>query len=202
MNQELNQETVKKIMEAKGEVRGVTLKTDMEFILKEKGEEGLKKLEDELEKLGQPIKFHEIKTMDFYPIGLRAVSLLAIEKVFGFDDEKIKEIGLFATKTSLIIKLFVRYFLSVQRVFMKEAPRLWSKHYTAGELNTVELNEEKKYGIIRLKNINIHPIVCCYLEGYFCGILHLIIKSSRINSQENKCTFRGDEYHEYLLKWE
>jgi hypothetical protein len=202
MEDDLSKENIKRLLEIGVKARGVILKTDEEYILKEKGEEGLKKLEDELEKLGQPIKFQEIKTMDFYPIGLRAVSLLAIKKVFGFDDEKIKEIGLFATKTSLIIKLFVRYFLSVQRVFMKEAPRLWAKHYTVGELNTVELNEEKKYGIIRLRNINVHPIVCCYLEGYFCGILHLIIKSSRINSQESKCTFRGNEYHEYLLKWE
>lgn len=202
MNQILDKKVIQDLMKIEGEARGVVFKTDAEYVLKEKGEEGLKKLEEELEKLGQPINFKEIKTMAFYPIGLRAVSLLAIKKVFGFNDEKIKEIGLFATKTSLIIKLFVRYFLSVQRVFMKEAPRLWAKHYTIGELNTVELNEEKKYGIIRLKGIDIHPIVCCYLEGYFCGILHLILKSSRITSIESKCTFRGDEYHEFLLKWE
>lgn len=202
MNQEPTKETAKKLMEIKGEVRGVTLKTDMEYILKEKGENGLKKLEDELKGLGQPINFREIKTMAFYPVGLRALSLLAIKRVFDFDDEKIKEIGFFATKTSLIIKLFVRYFLSVQRVFLKEAPKLWKKHYTVGELNTVELNEEKKYGILRLKNVDVHPIVCCYLEGYFRGVLKLIVKSSRITSKETKCPFRGDEYHEYLIEWQ
>jgi hypothetical protein len=143
MNQELTKETVKKLMEIKGEVKGVTFKTDAEHILKEKGEEGLKRLEAELENLGCPIKYQEIKTMFSYPVGLRVISLLAIKKVFGYDDKKIEEMGLLATKRSLIVKLFVRYFLSLQRVFSKEAPLLWKQHYSVGELIPVELDEEK-----------------------------------------------------------
>jgi hypothetical protein len=201
MNQELTKETVKKLMEIKGEVKGVTFKTDAEHILKEKGEEGLKRLEAELENLGCPIKYQEIKTMFSYPVGLRVISLLAIKKVFGYDDKKIEEMGLLATKRSLIVKLFVRYFLSLQRVFSKEAPLLWKQHYSIGELIPVELNEEKKYAILRLKDFNVHPVLCRYLGGYFCGIVQLIVKSSQIDFEERKCTFRGDEYHEYLLKW-
>jgi hypothetical protein len=68
---------------------------------------------------------------------------LVIKKIFNYDDKKIEEIGFLATKRSLIVKLFVRYFLSVQRVFSKEAPLLWKQHYTIGELIPVELNEEK-----------------------------------------------------------
>jgi hypothetical protein len=201
MNQELTKEIVKKLMEIKGEAKGTTFKTDAEHILKEKGEEGLKRLEAELESLGCPIKYQEIKAMAFYPVGLRAISLLAIKKIFNYDDKKIEEMGFLATKRSLIVKLFVRYFLSVQRVFSKEAPLLWEQHYTIGELIPVELNEEKKYAILRLKDFDVHPILCCYLGGYFCGIVQMIIKSPQINFEERKCTFRGDEYHEYLLKW-
>jgi len=201
MNQELTKEVAKKLMEIKGEVRGVVFKTDTEYILKEKGREGLKKLEDELERLGFPTKFKEIKTMAFYPVGLRALSLLAIKKVFDFDNEKIKEMGFFATKISLIIKLFMKYFLSVQRVFLKEAPKIWRKHWTIGELVPVELDEEKKYAILRLKNFSLHPIYCCYLGGYFCGIMQMLIKTPQITFEETKCSFRGDEYHEYLIKW-
>jgi hypothetical protein len=202
MNQELTKEIAKKLMEIKGEVKGVTFKTDAEHILKEKGEEGLKRLEAELESLGCPIKYQEIKTMASYPVGLRAISLLAIKRVFNYDDKKIEEMGFLATKRSLIVKLFVRYFLSVQRVFSKEASKLWKQHYSIGELIPVELNEEKKYAILRLKDFDIHPILCCYLGGYFCGIVQMVIKSPQINFEERKCTFRGDEYHEYLLKWQ
>jgi len=201
MDQKITKETAKELMKIKGEVRGVTFKTDIEYILKEKGQEGLRKIEKELEKLGVSIKYKEMNTMTFYPVGFRALSLLVIKKVFNFSDEKIKEMGFFATKVSLIIKLFTRYFLSLQRVFFREAPRIWKKHWTVGELIPVELNEEKRYAIIRLKNFDLHPVYCRYLSGYFCGVLNLIVKSTTITSEETKCTFLGDEYHEYLLKW-
>ncbi len=201
MDQELTKEIAKKLMEIKGEARGVTFKTDTEYILKEKGEEGLKKVEEELEKLSYPIKYKEIKTMEFYPVGLRALSLIVAKKVFNFDDEKIKEMGFFATKKSLIIKLFIRYFLSVQRVVFKEAPKMWGKHFTVGELVPVELNEEKKYAILRLKDFALHPIYCTYLGGYFCGVLQMLVKTPQLTFEETKCIFKGDEYHEYLVKW-
>jgi len=202
MDQELTKDIAQKLMEIEGETRGVVLKTDGEYVLKEKGEEGLKKVEDELEGLGYPIKFKEIKTMDFFPVGLRIISLLTIKKVFNFDDEKIKEMGIFATKVSLIIKIFTRYFLSVKRVFYVEAPKIWRKHWTIGDLMPVEINEEKKYAILRLKNFSLHPVYCKYLEGYFPGPFQLMIKSSKMTCEETKCTFRGDEYHEYLIKWQ
>jgi len=199
---ELTKDVAKKLMEIKGEVRGVVFGIDGAYVLKEKGKEGLKKVEEELEKFGYPIKFKEIKTMDFFPVGLRVISLLTIKKVFNFDDEKIKEMGIFATKVSLIIKIFTRYFLSVKRVFYVEAPKIWRKHWTKGELIPVEINEEKKYAILRLKNFSLHPVYCKYLEGYFPGPFQLMIKSSKMTCEETKCTFRGDEYHEYLIKWQ
>ena len=201
--EEITKEEIDKLIETKTQARGVVFKTDTEYILGEKGEEGLKKLEEELEKLGHPIKYKEIKSMEFYPAGLRALSLLAIKKTFGFDDKKIENMGLVATKKSIIVKLFVRFFLSLERVFFKEAPRIWQKHWTAGELVPVELNEEKKYAILRLENFNLHPLYCSvYLQGYFAGILQMLIKSPKMTCQETKCSLKGDEYHEYLLKWE
>ena len=202
MNQKITKEVIGKLMEINGEARGVVFKTDSEYILKEKGEEGIKKIEDTLKGLGHPIKYKEIETLNFYPIGLRVLSLLVVKEIFNYNDEKIKEIGFFATKTSLIIKLFVKYFLSLERVFYKESSKMWQKHYTIGELVPVKLNQERKYGILRVKNCDLHPTYCCYLGGYFCGILQMLIKTSQINFEETKCSFRGDEYHEYLIKWQ
>jgi len=199
---EIKEDEVKKIMKVKIETRGVVLKTDGEYILEKEGEKGLKQLEAELKRLGHPIKYREIETMAFYPAGLRALSLLAIKKTFNFDDEKIQEMGVVATKKSLIIKLFIRYFLSVQKVFFEEAPRIWQKHWTKGILTPLKLNEEKKYAILKLENFDLHPLYCSvYLPGYFSGILQMLIKTNKITAQETKCSFRGDEYHEYLLKW-
>jgi len=201
--EEITKEEIKKLMEIKSQARGVVFKTDTEYVLAEKGEEGLREVEKELERMGCPIKYREIKTMEFYPAGLRVLSLLAIKKTFNFDDKKIENMGLIATKKSIIIKLFIRFFLSLQRVFFKEAPRIWQKHWTKGELIPVELDEEKKYAILRLKNFSLHPLYCSvYLQGYFAGILQMLIKSPEMTCQETKCSFKGDEYHEYLIKWE
>ena len=200
--EELNKEEIEKLMEIEGQARGVVFKTDTEYILAEKGEEGLRQVEEELVRLGHPLKYQEVKTMEFYPAGLRVLSVLAIKKVFNLDDEKIKEMGWLATKKSLVVKLFIKYFLSMERVFYKEAPRLWRKHWTVGELVPVKLDEQEKYVILQLKNFNLHPLYCSvYLAGYFSGILQMIVKTPQITCRETKCSLRGDEYNEYLLEW-
>ncbi len=201
MNQELTKEIAVKLMEAKGQVKGVVFKTDQEYILKEKGEEGLKRLEKELEEFGYPIKYREIKATGFYPVGLRAISLLMIKKVFEFNNEKIEEIGVFATKVSLVVRLFVKYFFSTKKFLLEKAPKMWRAHWTEGDLITTEVDEEKKYAAVQLKNFNLCPTYCYYLRGYFAGILHLTTGSSQVTCEEVKCFFRGDEYHEYVVKW-
>lgn len=200
--EKITKEEINKLMRIKIETRGVVLKTDGEYILEKEGEAGVNKLEEELKRLGYPIKYKEVKNMAFYPAGLRILSLIVIKKIFNFNDEKIKEMGLVATKKSLIVKLFIRYFLSIQRVFFREAPRIWQEHWTKGELIPIELNEEEKYGVLRLRDFDLHPLYCSvYLTGYFSGILQMLIKTRQITCQETKCSFRGDKYHEYLLKW-
>src|SRR3989344_5526915 len=111
MNQNLSKELAQKIMETKGEARGTALKTDSDFVLREKGEEGLMAVEKTLKELGFPIKYKEINTMEFYPIGLRIISILAIKETFVLSYEQIEEMGQSAPKVSLIVKLFLKYFL-------------------------------------------------------------------------------------------
>jgi len=199
MNQELTKEMAKKLMEIKGEARGITLKVDMEFVLKEKGQEGLKKLEEELEKLGYPIKYKEINIGAFYPIGLDVINILAIKKLFGFDEKKLKEMGMTVPKFSFFIKLILKYFFSIKRV-LKEISKTWRDHYTVGDLKVIEVNEEKKYLILRLENFDIHPVCCPTIEGYFMTTCQMVVKG-QTTCTETKCTFRGDEYHEFLIKW-
>jgi hypothetical protein len=200
--EEVIKEEVQKLMELEGEVRGVTLIIDRDYILKNKGEEGLKRIEEELRRLGHPIKYKEIETFSYYPVGLRALSLLAIKKVFNFNDEKIKEIGFFGTKVSLIIKFFIKYVFSAQKVFLQEGPRIWREHWTIGRLVPVKLDEEKKYAVLQVKDFKLHPIYCVFLSGYLSGLFSMIVKSPKITCQETKCSFKGNEYHEYLIKWQ
>ncbi|MDP2926544.1 MAG: hypothetical protein Q8N65_00145 [bacterium] len=199
MSQLLNETEVKKLMQLKGEVRGVVFKTDFEYILNREGGDGLEKLENKFQEIGHPIKYGEIKALAFYPIGLRIISLLAIKDIFSFSDEEIKKIGEAAPKLSLVIKLFTKYFLSIT-LTAQQAPSMWGKHYRAGKLVVVEINEKEKRIILSLEDFNLHPLLCKYLEGYFSTVVKMAV-GKPTNSQEIKCSFSGGKSHEYLVTW-
>lgn len=197
--EKITRETVKKFMSFPGEARGVTLKVDWEFILRKEGKEGLEKLEGKMAELGYPLKFEEIKTMGFYPIGLDALSMAVIGEVFGYDKQRFIEVGKTAPKFSIFLKVFFRYFVSPKQA-IDEAPKMWRKHYSVGDLIVAEFNENKGYAVLRLENFKLHKIHCYNLLGYFSKILEMIV-NAKVSAEERKCVFDGDDYHEYFLKW-
>lgn len=197
--QKLTKELAKKLMETEGEARGANLKTDWEVILSRYGDEGLKKLEAKMAELGYPIKYDEIETMNFYPIGLDALSILSIKETFNLSDQELKKLGAAAVKFSLFLKILIKYFPSLN-LLAKEAPKMWREHYSVGDLEVVETNEKEKYIILRIKNFGFHPAQCANLQGYFSKILQMAVKAP-VTCEETKCTFRGDAYHEFMIKW-
>ncbi len=199
--EELTKELAKRLMEIKGEARGTHFKNDSQFVLKEKGKEGLEMVERELEKLGYPIEYKKINQFAFYPIGLRVLSLLAIKKTFDWSDKKIEELCAYAMKVSLIIKLSIRHFFSVERV-LNQAPRIWSKYFTVGRLKIEEHNLEKKYLILKIENFDLHPIYCCCLKGVLLELTKMIITPKKMTCEEIECSFRGGKGHRYLVKWQ
>lgn len=201
--QKITKQFIKNLLNIKGEVRGTTLKTDFQYILEKNGEGGIIKLEKRLKELGSPIDYKNIKAMSFYPLGLRMVSMLVIKEVFAFDEKKLEQMGKNAPKASLIIKLLLKYFVSPKKAIMEQTPGGWRKHYTIGELESVEYNEQKKYWQVRLKNFKISPLFCCYyLKGYFCGVIEMMAGVSGATGENKKCIFKGDKHHEYLIKWQ
>lgn len=195
----ISKEELDELMSLGGKGRGVLFKTASKFILKEKGEEGLKKLEETITNLGYPIKFQKIRAMDFYPMGLYAVTLVTIQGLFNFNEEKFIEMGKFESKISLIIRLFIRYFFSID-VVVKQASKIWRTYFTIGDISVAELNKEKKYGVLKVENFRLHPLHCQILKGYLPGVVQMVV-GSKVICEETKCPFRGDEYHGFSLKW-
>lgn len=197
---ELTKDVVEELMAQKGEAGGTTFKTDERFIVSVGGEKKLEEVEDEIKKaIGHDFKYGEINAMAFYPLGLRAISILATAKVFDMDDEGIRKMGSSAPKVSAIVRLFTHYFLSISKMF-EQVSRIWARHYTKGELEPLEINEKKKFFILRLKNFNVHPVLCVYLSGYFLKLSEMVIKSDVI-IEETDCPFRGSESHDFKVKW-
>jgi len=197
-SQAITKEIIKEVMAVKGEVRGIVFKTDADFVLKEKGKESLKAVEEELARIGYPINYQKLKTMNFYPLGVRVLSLLVIKKVCHFSNKDIERMGAYAPKASFVVKLFARFFFSVAKT-AEQAPKMWRKHYTIGRL-TAESHEKERYTVVRLHDLTIHPILCSYLSGYFATIVQMVVNAP-VKTTEIKCSHRGDEYHEFLMKW-
>lgn len=199
-NKNIIAEEIKELKKLNGEVKGVPFITDLEYVRSKKGEEGLKALEKETEKLGWPIRYKEIQSTKWYPIGLRVVSLLACQKVFGWEEKEIFEMGNAAPKRSLIIRILMKYLVSLKKVCEK-APEFWSKHFAFGSCEVPDYNEKEKYIIVHLKDCKIHPLYCIYLAGYILRLFQFVIKG-KAKIEETKCMFRGDPHHEYKIIWE
>lgn len=202
MTEKSLKEIADNLMKIKGNVKGEVIRTNFAYINDKKGEEGVRMAEEKLAELGYPLKFKEIKPLEWYPEALSALLVIVSKNIFNWTEADIFDMGNSAPKYSfIVVKILLKYFVSIKRVF-EEAPRYWKRHFDYGELETVELNEKEKYAVVRAKGHQFHPLVCIYEAGYFLRILQFAIKSKKTSIKETKCTFKGDPYHEYVLRWE
>jgi hypothetical protein len=198
-NRTVTKEIADRMMAIKGEVRGVTIKADWDVIFKRYGPEGIKKIENRMAELGYPLKYREIKEMGFYPIGLDGISISVIREVFNMDNIDLEELGAEGASFSFILKIFLKYFSSLSLV-VEQVPKIWRKNYTVGDIEIVEFSEKEGRGIMRLKNFAVNEFFCLTIKGYARRTLSMVLNKPVI-CEETKCTFRGDDYHEFLFKW-
>lgn len=198
---QLSKEEVDELMRVSGNVKGVVFQTHAVFIRYKEGERGIKMVEERLKELGHPLKFTEISSLAWYPESLSILIILVAKEVFKWKDSDIFNMGSSAPKYSLIVRMLMKTFVSIKKVF-EESPKYWKKHYDFGILESDEINEKGKYVMLRLKEYKFHPIVCIYFCGYFHRIAQYVVKSEKITIEETKCVHRGGPYHEFLIKWE
>jgi len=199
MKEIITKEIADELMKMKGETRGISIKGDIDYAIDKKGKQALKKVEDEMERLGYPINYEKMRNMDFYPVGLEAILFLVMKELFNFTDREFEELGEFNSKLSLILRLFMQYFVSIDST-ANAAPKIWRKLYSVGDLEMAELNKKEKYAILRIKNFKIHPFHCLSVKGYIHGVMKMVLRGDT-TCKETKCPFKGDEYHEFLIKW-
>ncbi len=201
----ITKEELEKIKKLEGKARGQTIKNALQSVLIMEKEEGLGKLEEKLKELGYWLDIYKdykkIKTFAWYPLWYDLLPIIVAADLFGWDEEKIKQFGVYNQKVSFFEKILLKYFISLRVVFEVARDR-WRKHYSVGDLEPIEFNEKEKYAILRLKNFSGHPAFCPLLSGYFESATSFVTVSRRVISEETKCPFRGDPYHEYLVKWE
>ena len=196
----LTKQEAENLMKIKGNVRGEGILTDFEYVRYRKGEQGVKMLQEKLKELGWPTEFKDIRSMEWYPIGLDILKILTIKELFNWEDKDIFEMGGFSARVSFLMRMLMKYFVSPKKSF-KESPKYWRKNFDFGELEAHEFNEKEKYMVFRLMNFKTHPVTCINHAGYFVQMTKYVLKSEKVTIKETKCVFRGDPYTEYTIRW-
>ncbi len=200
MEEQISKHEIERIIKTPGKVKGVVFVNAKTYILENKGQKGLIEVENKTKRMGCLINYQNIDPLEWYPVGFWVVSLLAIKKTFNWGYEEIFNMGNSMPKTSLITKMLLMYLVSVEKI-KKQAPAYWKKHFTVGSFKFIEFNKDNKRVVMRLKGIEIHPICCNLLAGYFLRLAQYTIKSSDIKIKEIKCIHKGDPYHDFLVTW-
>ena len=195
----LNPKIVKQLLSIKGQCRDMAIQDNIEFILAHEGGAGLVLVEKVMAEAKCPFKTSDLKSSHFFPIGFETIMLLAIKKAFNYSDEEFEEVGISNAKQSLIVRIFAKYFVSLEKV-AEEAPRMWKRYYTLGETEIVRFSEEKKEVVIRVKDFKVHPLHCQVFKGYFGVVIRMIV-GVPVKSQETACVFHGGAYDEFTLTW-
>lgn len=197
----ISKEEADKIMSAPGEIRGLAPKANWEYLIKERGPEVVPIIEENFARLGYPFLYKKISVLRFYSVGYDALLLLMFERIFNFKEENFVKMGAFGVSSSIIIKVVTKYFPSLRQAVLQTI-KIWPKYYTIGRLEAIEISEEKRRVVLRVKNFTAphRRSVCHGIRGYMAQIAKIVTKQE-IRSSELKCMYEGDSYHEFLLEW-
>lgn len=196
----ISKDDLEKVKAIKGEVIGATLIANAGFIVQKEGKKGLERLEQAMEEVvGYPLKTEELEPRKFYPSKLLAAMLLLMEKLFGFEKKEFVEIGREGPRIPLMLRVFIRYLTSVETL-IKEAPEMWKRYFTIGGLEIIEYKEDERHITLQIKDFDFIPLQCWILKGYISSILEMVVRSS-VSCEETKCLHRGDDFHEFVLRW-
>ena len=190
----------KELKENKSKIRGEAILNKMAYIGAQRGEDGTRVVDRKLRALGYSLDLKKIRSLDWYPDAYSVLILLVAKELFDWSDDDIYAMGKNSPRISFIVKLLMKYFVSIERTF-KSAPQSWQKHHNEGAISDVIYKEEEKQLSFRLKDYKIHPIMCVYLSGYFLSYAEIVLKNQKVKIQEIKCMFKGDSYHEFKITW-
>ncbi len=200
---ELTKEEAKKVLQTKGRIRGLILTTLKDYILKEKGEIGIEKLELRLKELNADIDLKKLSSFKWYPAGIVILVMTATLEVFNWDEKKNFEIGYNAPINSILAKLMLRTFTSLETAF-KVTPKFWKNYTDLGEMNWVNYDLKKRYAVLRLTNypkITVANASYEYFRGYLKKIMEIMTKSKKVKVEITKSIYKGDPYDDFTFTW-
>ena len=197
----VSKQEVEEFMRSGRKTRGAIIKNAGKFVLDKKGEDGLNKLEVEMEKLGYKIKFEEFTEVNLYSLGETILCLVLIKRLFNFTDEDFQELGRRTSKISVVARMAMRSLAAISlKQIITKFPETWSKMNPIGELTVTNLDEKGRSLTLRVDNCDTHPIQCQIMIGAFSSLFRIIL-GKEVSCTETKCIYKQDDCHEFLVKW-
>jgi hypothetical protein len=202
MEEETLQQAKERLLIMPEKVRGEILLNHASFVKEKEGKGGLKKLEEKLKDLGAPVNFKKIKSLEWVKEGLSVLVILTAKEIFYWEERHIFEMGMSAPRFSLGLKMFVQNVVLPERLF-EESPVYWNNLFNFGHVDPVEYNEKAQQAVLQIHDYKkTHPLICKYHAGYIHGLSQFALKTKKIEIEETKCIYRGDEYSEYVISWD
>jgi len=187
-----------KLMQIKGKTKGSEFVSLSKYIRQRYGEEKLRLIEKKMEELGYPLRFNEIRPMEWYPEALDVLAMIVAKHLFGWKD--LFEVGYSLPRFSWGVRVFMKL-SSLERV-IAEGSKTWRKFLDVGNFEGREFNEKEKYCTIHLKDYKFHPDMCRFYAGFFLRIVEYTQKGKNMTMEETKCMYKGAPYHEYVARWQ
>lgn len=179
--------------------KGAIFKVNANYIRKIAGDDGLRKVTENVGRKWPHFDVRVMKEKDWFPLQMRIDFLEACKGELGWDDKRIFLMGSDAAQHSSIIMSFISYFLNVNKA-IKYAPELWNHNYNTGKIEILE--NEKGTGKLKLTDFKHSPILCTYLAGFFHGVGRTVAKAADVKVSEEKCVHKGAEYCVFAFKWD
>jgi len=189
-----------RLMNIECKTLGSEIQALLSYIQFKYGDEGLKKILDKCRDLGYPINQSQIRLGEWYKEGLNVLLFLLAKELFQWTDQDLFQMGRDTTKMSLGVKMFIKYFVSIKKVF-QSCPGYWRKFMDCGNMEAHEFSNEKRYAIFRLTGYDFEPFMCHYFKGFIFGIAENALPGEHKLVEETACIYKGDPYHEFLVKW-
>lgn len=196
--------TIERLRKMEGKIRGCCLKSMVDFLLGSEKKKFLPDIQNKLAEYGFEEDLREVRTLTWYPVSYIIASLFSFYEVLDWGEEEIKQAGRNCPKSSAQIVFRIStsiYVISLEKAFTM-LPSAWKKLVNFGSLKGFELNKKEKYLTARIRDFHVHPLYCKFIEGFGEGLGKVLIRSEKISCEERKCDFRGDPYHEFVVRWE
>ena len=201
-NKELFDKEILELEKLQGKERGADIKFLINYVKDKEGADGLKEIKKEL---AENYSFflpdaEKVNDVEWISESIPHIFMVAAVRFFDWNDAEIYELGKSALSYSRSIKLFVRYFISIEKSIQKTTEH-WNDYYTEGKMIFASFDKEHNRATLELREFKTHPIVCVFICGVIAKIVELITGSKESKVREIECVFKGSDHHTFELTW-